>query len=196
MKANSIFVFLLISSFAWADGGTDNGSKCYVHDLEPSYNLFYSSVDGFLTVYNRKGKPEEYDITSNISIYDINTGKITYLFSDTLKERIEEFYFESYFDSSAKEMRFNLDADRYDEMNNSVGNSNLKGRAPSDRMFIVTASPFTHKRSLWMAHKNGTELTRVYEYSDDSSFYIDVKNKVIRFVKQVDQKIEVKDIKY
>ena len=79
---------------------------------------------------------------------------------------------------------------------NIIGNFNLNSRPPSDKIFIVTYSFTSEKYSLWTAHKTGKDLTRVHEFSMDTQYYFDVKNSMIRFVNQVGQKIETKDIKY
>lgn len=195
MKIKLTFILLMISAIAFADSGGGYGTKCNVNDIEINYNLFYTSVDGDLSVINKKGKEEKYYVTSNISIYDINTGKISYLFSDTLNEKICEFYFESYYDSLNKQIVFNQSNNDY-PMNNIIGNFNLKNRLPGDKIFIITYSYKSDKYSLWTAHKNGTQLTRVYEFSKEVNYFFDVKNMVIRFIRQAGKKIEIKDHKY
>jgi hypothetical protein len=196
MKTKLTLIFVLISSIIFADGGDGYGTKCYVHDIEITYNLFYYSVDGQLKTINNKGKEEKYDITSNIAIYNINTKKISYLFSDTLQERIYEFYFESHYDSINRQILFNRNDNRQYQMDNIVGNFGILNRLPSEKLFIITYSYISNKYSLWTAHKMGTDLTKVYEFSKDANYYFDVKNKVIRFARQVDKKVEIIEFKY
>ncbi|MFI5203333.1 MAG: hypothetical protein ACHQF2_02465 [Flavobacteriales bacterium] len=197
MKTKLTLLFFLVSPILLADGGGGYGTHCHVRDMDVTYNLYYHSVDGELAVPNKKGKEDVYDITSNISIYDITTGKTSYLFPDTLKERISDFYFESHYDSLNQKMAFNHpESEYYNTMENVVGNVNLKSRKPSDKLFIITYSYVSYQYTLWTAHKTGKELKRVHEFSDDDNFYFDVKNMAIRFVTQVEKRIEIKDIKY
>lgn len=196
MKIKYIFLLLLCSSFTLVDGDGGGSNHCTINDMEITHNLFYCSVDGELTIMNKKGKPEKYDITSNISIYDIKTAKTTYLFSDSLKEGIAEFYFESHYDVLTKKMAFNHnDPDDYRYFD-IVGNFNLETRPPSDKLFIITYSIEGGMYCLWTADKRGTGLTRIHSFTSNTDYYFDVKNMMIRFVKQVGKKIETKDIKY
>ena len=192
-----VLITLFISTVSFIDGGDGGSSHCIINDMDITHNLFYNSVDGVLDVLNKKGKIEKYEVTTNISIYDIKTGKTSYLFSDSLKERIEEFYFESHYDALNKRMAFNHNDPADYQYLDVIGNFNLESRPPSDKLFIITNSPETGMRCLWMADKTGAGLMRVHEFNQSTTdYYFDVKNMVVRFVKQVGKKIETLDIKY
>jgi hypothetical protein len=196
MKTITTLLLLFISIVSYADGGNGYGTKCNVHDLEPSLNLFYTSLDGQLNYTNSKGKEKTREITANIAIYNIANKKTKYLFSDTLNEKICEFYFETHYDSSLKKIYFNRNNGDYYAMNNIIGNVNLEKRLCSNNLLIITYSYKTQKYSLWISHKNGDNLRRVKVFSDEHNRFFDVKNQTIRFVRQVGIKIEIEDIKY
>jgi hypothetical protein len=58
----------MIALLSSADGGSGYGRTCNVKDLEPTFNLFYSSLEG---------KIKTLKITSNIAIYDIAQNQIS-----------------------------------------------------------------------------------------------------------------------
>ena len=196
MKYFITLAFLFLSTVAFSDGGGGGSNHCTINDMDITHNLFYNSVDGELTVMNKKGKPEKYAVTTNISIYDIKTAKTTYLFSDSLKEGIVGFYFESHYDALNKKMVFNHNDPSDDQYFDIIGNFNMESRQPSDKLFIITFSIQSDMYYLWTADKTGGGLTRVHEFSAITDYYFDVRNMVVRFVKQVGKKIEIKDIKY
>jgi hypothetical protein len=164
--------------------------------MDITHNLFYHSVDGELITINSKGKEQKYKVTNDISIYDIITAKSVKLFSDTLKEAIRDFYFESHYQASSGRMLYNQHSDGSSEWNKIIGNINIKERKPADKIFILTYSYTTDKFTMWSADKKGTGLKRIHQFSDDTDYYFDVKNLCIRFVKQVGKQIEILDIKY
>jgi len=196
MKSKLTFLFILFSYLLYADGGDGYGTKCNVNDMEINYNLFYSSINGELKVINNKGKEKVYEITSNIAVYNIESKQIKYIFPDTLNERIYKFYYESYYDSLKKQIVYNRSGNSYYEMNNLIGNYNLLQRQPFDKLFIITYSYETKMYSLWTATKFGEELKRVFQFDKETEYYFDVKNMEVRFIKQINNELEISDIKY
>jgi hypothetical protein len=122
--------------------------------------------------------------------------KTKYLFPDTLNEKNCEFYFESHYNPLLKKIFFNRNnGDNY-SMYNTIGNINLEERSCNNNLIITTYSYETQKYSLWIAHKNGTNLKRVREFSEEQLYLIDVKNQMVRFLRQIGSKIEMEDFAY
>ncbi|MDH5597546.1 MAG: hypothetical protein OEY34_00390 [Cyclobacteriaceae bacterium] len=192
MKKIFILPFLMFSflSFTFIDGG--GGSiKCYIRDYNPANDLFYISIDKTITIQNDKNKEKSYDITSNIAIYDTNKESTTYLFDDSFDETISNFFYESYYDTEQKKLICNRDY-RF----KLLGNENLLIDTISDQLIIETYSFKSGMYSLWTAHKEGGHLKREIQFTTETEYYIDVKNKVIRILKQTEPKIDFVNIPY
>lgn len=195
MKSIFSIIFILISSFSFADGGGRYTSKCIIHEMDATNNLFYNSVDGYVFFTNKKEKKDSFNVTTNIAIYDIESQKTKYLFPDTMNEKVVRFYFESHFDEIAQKMIFNLEDNDY-RLDRIVGNNNLKDKIPSNQLIIVTYSHVSEKYTLWTADKLGEDLLKLHEFLEIDDYYIDVQNRVVRFVNQKGNEIITTDIKY
>jgi hypothetical protein len=194
MKTKFFFLFALISLVSFAGGGDPHNGQIRVRHLEMKYNLFYCSVEHEVTVPDIKGKDETHRIISNLAVYDISKQTTTYLFDDDMNENISAFFFESANDDKGYDIGFFIPNSRPKPV--VLGILKSENRLPSDKMYIVTYNFSTENYTFWYADKTGNNLTKGCEFPRYADFYIDVNNRVFRFVKQVGVKIEIKDIKY
>lgn len=194
MKAKIFLLFALASLTVLAGGGDPSNGQIRVRHLEMKYNLFYCSIEHEVTVLDPKGKEEVHHIISNLAVYDITKQTTTYLFDDNMNENVCAFFFESANDDKGADIGFFVPNSRPKPQ--VIGILKSENRLPSDKMYIITYNFTTENYTFWYADKIGSNLTKGCEFPRYADFYIDVNNRVFRFVKQVGVKIEIKDIKY
>ena len=195
MKTKLTIIFALISVMAMAGfGGGDPYGLIRVRHLEMKYNLFYCSVQREVMVPDPRGKEETHRIISNLAVYDIAKQTTTYMFDDDMNENVCAFFFESANDDKGNDIGFFIPNSR--PKPEILGILKSENRLPSDKMYIITFNFTTENYTFWYADKTGSNLTKGCEFPHNADFYIDVNNRMFRFVKQVGVKIEITDIKY
>ncbi len=195
MKSKLTILFAMISLLSMAGfGGGDPNGLIRVRHLEMKYNLFYCSVQREVTVPDPRGKEETHKIISNLAVYDIQNQTTSYLFDDDNHENVCAFFFESANDDKGADIGFFIPNSRPKPQ--ILGILRSENRLPSDKMYIITFNFTTENYTFWYADKTGSNLTKGCEFPLYADFYIDVNNRVFRFVKQVGLKIEITDIKY
>jgi hypothetical protein len=202
------YTLLLLLSFisitsTFADSGGEEynyykiiNNNCY----SPTSNLQYIGVIDTVAVAGYKGKLQDRYITSNIAVYDITKNQINYIFNTPVKQTIIGFSFESSFNEKFKTIEFNnieITTDYQNGLNYAFSNNfNITNRPLSNNLIVITED-FEHKnKTIWICDKYGNNLRKAFEFTNDWSWDIDVRNQTIRLSRQINSKIEIKNEKY
>ncbi len=198
MRKNLLIVFCLVTINLLADGG-DHPVRLEINCFEPNLNIQYVGVKDTIHYLDKK-KTYNAFVTSNIAIYDVVNNKTNYLFKDTLKRQIIGFYFESKYIEEYKTIEFNNSFDPADVNKSGLyehsNNRNVSSRSLSENLIIISEDVLTGNLTFWICDKYGNDLKKGIEISKDWNWEIDVKNRSIRFTKQVNHKIEIQNLKY
>jgi len=175
-----IALFFSISVFA---GGYYNPS---IDTYDPVTGLYFKSIEseessGFLS---SKGKS-----IVNLFIYDPVTNSGNLLFPKSKNFQIVALSFETSVENG--EVKFHSDYSA-----SIKNNHNIEKRNPKEDMLIVTRNTETKEETFYFAQKNGAELKKVKTISQSDDWHVDVKNSVVRVIKQVGSEIQIESFKW
>ena len=182
MKIGIIFIvwFFSVSAFA---GGYYNPS---IDTYDPETGLYFKSIQseeksGFLSGRDKS--------IINLYIYNPNTNSGKTLFPKSHNFQIVALSFET----SVKdgEVIFHSDYSAPIKNNHKIGD-----RSPKNKILILTRDSENKKETFYFANKDGSDLKKVKTISQSDDWHIDVKNSVVRVVKQVGSEIEIESFKW
>ena len=182
MKIGFTLLALLFSMTAYA-GGYYNPT---IDTYDPVTGFYFKSIEsnegsGFLS---SKGKS-----IINLYIYDpaTDTGKL--LFPKSSNFQIIALSFET----SVKDGEVKFHSDYSASIKN---NHNIEPREPKSSMLILTRNTETKDETFYFAQKNGAGLQKVKTISQSDDWHVDVKNSVVRVVKQVGAELQLESFKW
>lgn len=198
MKYTTFLLFCLFTFKLFADGG-DDPKRMNIDTYEPNLNLQFIGIKDTIHFTDKK-KDQSAFVISNVAIYDITKNQTHFIFTDTIKRHIVGFYFESSYLAEFKTVEFNNAYNPsdtyYDGLFEHANNRNVQSRPLSENLIIVTEDIWTKNLTFWICDKYGNSLKKEMEINKDWDWEIDVKNRSIRFISQVNQRVEIKSVKY
>ncbi|WP_293266219.1 hypothetical protein [Neptunomonas sp.] len=182
MKFGLLVAGLLLSFSVFAGGYYTPRIDTY----DPITGLYFKGIEspeksGFLNSGNRS--------ITNLYIYDPikNTGKL--LFSKKSNFQIVALSFETSVENG--EVKF------YSDFSASIKNNDkIAPREPKSTLLILTRDVEGEKDTFYLAQKNGNGLKEVKTISSLDEWHVDVKNSVVRIVKQVGLEIKMDQFKW
>jgi hypothetical protein len=182
MKTGITLLALLFSITAYA-GGYYNPT---IDTYDPVTGLYFKSIDseegsGFLS---SKGKS-----IVNLYIYDPATGTGKLLFPKSDNFQIVALSFET----SVEDGEVKFHSDYSAPIKN---NQNIEPRNPKSNMLILTRNTETKDETFYFANKNGSDLQKVKTISQSEDWHVDVKNSVIRVIKQIGSELKIESFKW
>lgn len=194
------YIILLFSVLAFKSFAKDDDEKnIHIDCYEPNLNLQFFGIKDTIKYVDKKKDLTAY-VVSNVAIYDITNNKINYAFKDTVKRQIIGFYFESKYIDEHKTVEFNNSYEPSETEKSGLfqhsNNRNVASRPLSNNLLIVTEDLITNNLTFWIADKYGNAIKKEIEINKDWNWEIDVKNRLVRFSKQIHHKIEINNLKY
>jgi hypothetical protein len=182
MRIGLIVVVLLLSTQVQA-GGYYNPS---IDTYDPATGLYYKSVEsekksGFLSSGGRA--------ITNLYIYNPLTGEGKVLFPKKQDFQIIALSFETAVENG--EVKFHSDYAAPIKNNN-----NIELREPKSKMLILTREIESEKETFYFAKKDGSEMEKVKTISASDDWHVDVKNSVVRVVRQVGSEIKIESFRW
>ncbi len=155
------------------------------YDQATGYYLKSVSVSeksGFLKGNGRK--------VIDIFIYCPDEDKGAYIFKGKNKDEIVTVLYEAFLDEKAEKVVFNI-GDRSNHIKNNTG---IKQREFKDKILISTCNSELETYTLWVSDRHGNNLKKIKTIPKGAEWHIDVSNSKIRFIMQINQKINVESI--
>lgn len=182
MKISVIILTLILSIPAFAGGYYDPSIDTY----DPETGLYYKSVEsekksGFLSRGNR--------VIVNLYIYDPESGEGKYLFPDKKNFQIVALSFET----SVEDGKVKFRSDFSSPIKNNAG---IAPRKPKSKMLILTRDVETKRETFYFAEKDGSKLVKGKTISPSDEWHVDVKNSVVRVVRQTGLEIAVESFQW
>jgi hypothetical protein len=182
MKTGFVIIALLFSVSAIA-GGYYNPT---IDTYDPVTGLYFKSI---------KSEEESGILSSkgnsivNLFIYDpvTSTGKL--LFPKSSNFQIVALCFEISIEDGQVEFHSDYSAA-------IKNNQNIHPRSPKESMLILTRNTETKAETFYFAKKDGSELKKVKTISQSDDWHVDVKNSVIRVIKQVGSELQIESFKW
>lgn len=170
-------VAMLLSIPVFSGGYYNPGIDTY----DPVTGLYYRSVEsekksGFLSSGGRA--------VVNIYIYNPVSDKGKYLFPVKSNFQIVALAFETAVENG--EVKFHSDYSSPVKNNNGIAK-----REPKTKILILTRNVDTENETFYFAQKDGTNLVEVKTISPADDWHVDVKNSVVRIIKQTDRGITI-----
>jgi len=75
-------------------------------------------------------------------------------------------------------------------------NQNIEPRNPKSSMLILTRNTETNDETFYFAKKNGTDLRKAKTISQSDDWHVDVKNSVVRVIRQVGSELQIESFKW
>ncbi len=128
---------------------------------------------------------------SNLAIYDIDKDNANYLFPKGEDRVIINYYFEKEYNTEQECMTFN------GTFGNSSNNYKIDKRDCVDKMIILTENNSKNHIDFWLSNKKGEnpKLIKTYD-KNEVSWKLDILNKKIFFIQQVNEEIRIDPIEW
>lgn len=158
-------------------------------DYDRDFNLLYIEVNPTIRTGIVKSKKEvDGNKVSNLAIYNIETGDLTYFFEKGSKQNIRHYFFEVFYDEEKERMRLNK------ESRMIFNNKKIPKRPASDILFLVNEKENKEEVELWQSSKKGENKKLVKTFSKKMDWRIDVFNQKILFLYQLENEVRVEAI--
>lgn len=167
----AVFVSILVlSTFSFA-GGYYNPS---IDTYDPETGLYFKSIEsekksGFLSSGG--------DSIVNLYIYNPETNEGKYLFPKKDNFQIVALAFETSVENG--EVKFHSDYSSPVKNNNGIAS-----RKPKSKMLILTRNIETKHETFYFSEKGGSNLVKGKTILPSDNWHIDVKNSVVRILRQ------------
>ena len=182
MKFGITVIALILSLPAFA-GGYYNPS---IDSYDPVTGLYYKSIEGekksgFLSSGNAA--------MVNIYIYDPKSGEGKYLFPHKDNFQIVALTFEVFVEKG----RVQFHSDYSSPIKN---NNDIALRKPKSTMLILTHNTDTKRDTFYFAEKDGSKLMEGRTILPSDNWHVDVKNAVVRIVRQTGLEITIENFEW
>ena len=166
------------------EAGTYTYYTANIDFYDPVTGFYYKSIVSKREKKSFLSSESDIDIT-NINIFSPDTNNNVLLFNDGKTHIIISMIFESAY----KDGSIEFFGDTY--ANYIKNNQGLAERALKNKLLLEVHDLNEKTKSLWIAEKNGKNLTKLLTIPDNAHWHLDVKNSKIRVVKQVEGKLEI-----
>jgi hypothetical protein len=75
-------------------------------------------------------------------------------------------------------------------------NQNIHPRSPKESMLVLTRNTETKVETFYFVKTDGSKLKKVKTISQSDDWHVDVKNSVVRVIKQVDSELQIETFKW